>query len=186
MLVRVKLDDTLPTCDQGNDNQTTVRSRNRTLVTMVRDTWETLPLCHQHPGVLIVCSFHAMHFYIVQSSCSYSMQTSSLHLSLFFFTSGHCQPHLTSSHHITLLLSTLLYFTSRLSILHHYSYPLPRPITCYTSPLIPLPYILFLATKIFCVLLCSYLSSPVLFCSALFHFVPIWSFRYYRLFLPYP
>ena len=37
----VKLDNTLPTCDQGNFNQITTRSRNRTLVTVVRDTCTT-------------------------------------------------------------------------------------------------------------------------------------------------
>ena len=38
MFGRVKLDNTLLTCDQGNLNQITARSRNRTLVTVVRDT----------------------------------------------------------------------------------------------------------------------------------------------------
>ena len=41
MLGRDKLDNTLLTCDQGNFNQITVRSRNRTLVTVVRDTCTT-------------------------------------------------------------------------------------------------------------------------------------------------
>ena len=36
MLGRVKLDNTLLTCDQGNFNQITARSRNRALVTVVR------------------------------------------------------------------------------------------------------------------------------------------------------
>ena len=38
---RVKLDNTLLTCDQGNFNQITARSRNRTLVTVVRDMCTT-------------------------------------------------------------------------------------------------------------------------------------------------
>ena len=37
-LGRVKLDNTLLTCDRGNFNQITARSRNQTLVTVVRDT----------------------------------------------------------------------------------------------------------------------------------------------------
>ena len=37
MLGRVKLDNTLLTCDQGNFNEITARGRNRTLVTVVRD-----------------------------------------------------------------------------------------------------------------------------------------------------
>ena len=42
MLGRVKLDNTLLTCDHGNFNQITARSRNRTLVTVVRDTCTTI------------------------------------------------------------------------------------------------------------------------------------------------
>ena len=38
MLGRVKLDNTLLTSDQGNFSQITARSRNRTLVTVARDT----------------------------------------------------------------------------------------------------------------------------------------------------
>ena len=38
MLGRVKLDNTLLTCDQGNFNQITARSQNQTLVIVVRDT----------------------------------------------------------------------------------------------------------------------------------------------------
>ena len=38
MLGRVKLDNPLLTCDQGNFNQITPRSRNRTLMIVVRDT----------------------------------------------------------------------------------------------------------------------------------------------------
>ena len=38
MFGRVKLDNNLLTCNQGNFNQITARSRNRTLVTVVRDT----------------------------------------------------------------------------------------------------------------------------------------------------
>ena len=38
MLGRVKLDNTLLTCDQGNFNQTTSQRRNQTVVTVVRDT----------------------------------------------------------------------------------------------------------------------------------------------------
>ena len=41
MLGRVKLDNTLLTCDQGNFNRITARSRNWTLVTTVRDTCTT-------------------------------------------------------------------------------------------------------------------------------------------------
>ena len=41
MLGRVKLDNTLLTCDQGNFNQITARSRNQTIVTVVRDTCTT-------------------------------------------------------------------------------------------------------------------------------------------------
>ena len=37
MLGRVKQDNTLLTCDQGNFSQITARSRNRTQVTVVRD-----------------------------------------------------------------------------------------------------------------------------------------------------
>ena len=37
MLGRVKLENILLTCDQGNFNQITERSKNRTLVTVVRD-----------------------------------------------------------------------------------------------------------------------------------------------------
>ena len=40
-LGRVKLDNTLLTCDEGNFNQITARSRNRTLVTVVRGTCST-------------------------------------------------------------------------------------------------------------------------------------------------
>ena len=42
MLGRVKLDNTLLTCDKGNFNQMTAQSRNRTLVTMVSDTCTTI------------------------------------------------------------------------------------------------------------------------------------------------
>ena len=38
---RVKLGNTLLTCDQGNFNQITARSWNQTLVTVVRDTCTT-------------------------------------------------------------------------------------------------------------------------------------------------
>ena len=41
MLSRVKLDNTILTCDQGNFHQKTARSRNSTLVTEVRDTCTT-------------------------------------------------------------------------------------------------------------------------------------------------
>ena len=41
MLGRVKLDNTLLTCDQDNFNQITARRQNRTLVTVVRDTCST-------------------------------------------------------------------------------------------------------------------------------------------------
>ena len=41
MLGRVKLDNTLLTCDQGNFNQITARSRALTQVTVVRDTCTT-------------------------------------------------------------------------------------------------------------------------------------------------
>ena len=38
MLGRVKLENTLLTCDKGNFNQITARSQNRSLVIVVRDT----------------------------------------------------------------------------------------------------------------------------------------------------
>ena len=41
VLGRVKLDNTLLTCDQGNFNQMIAWSRNRTLVTVVRDRCTT-------------------------------------------------------------------------------------------------------------------------------------------------
>ena len=41
MLATVKLDNSLLTCDQGNFNQITARSRKRTLVTVVGDTCTT-------------------------------------------------------------------------------------------------------------------------------------------------
>ena len=41
MVGRVKLNNTLLTCDQGNFNQRTARSRNQILVTVVRDTCTT-------------------------------------------------------------------------------------------------------------------------------------------------
>ena len=41
MLGRDKVDDTFLTCDQGNFNQITARSRNRTLITVVRGTCTT-------------------------------------------------------------------------------------------------------------------------------------------------
>ena len=41
MLGKDKLDNTLFTCDQGYFNQITTRSRNLTLVTMVKDTFAT-------------------------------------------------------------------------------------------------------------------------------------------------
>ena len=41
MFGRVKLDNTLLTCDQDNFNQITAQSRNRTLVTVVRDMYTT-------------------------------------------------------------------------------------------------------------------------------------------------
>ena len=41
MLGRVKLDNTLLACDQGNFNQITAWSRNQTLVIVVRDTYTT-------------------------------------------------------------------------------------------------------------------------------------------------
>ena len=48
MLGRVKLDDTLLTCDQGNFNQITARSRNGILVTLVRHV-------HHHCGTSTPC-----------------------------------------------------------------------------------------------------------------------------------
>ena len=44
MLGRVKQDNTLLTCDQGNFSQITARSRNRTLVTKAKDTCTTTVL----------------------------------------------------------------------------------------------------------------------------------------------
>ena len=38
MLGRNKLDNTLLTCDQGNSNQITAQTQNRSLVTVVRET----------------------------------------------------------------------------------------------------------------------------------------------------
>ena len=43
MLGRVKLDNTLLTCDKGNFNHIPAQSRNRTLVTAVRDTCTCTP-----------------------------------------------------------------------------------------------------------------------------------------------
>ena len=43
MLGRIKLGNTLLTCGQGNFNQTTARTRSRTLITVVRDTVGALP-----------------------------------------------------------------------------------------------------------------------------------------------
>ena len=49
MLGRVKLDNTLLTCNQGNFNQITVWSQNQTLVAVVRNTCTTtVPPAHQH------------------------------------------------------------------------------------------------------------------------------------------
>ena len=49
MLGRVKLDNTRLTCDQGNFNQVTARSRNRIPVTVVRGTCTTTaPLAAPH------------------------------------------------------------------------------------------------------------------------------------------
>ena len=50
MLGRVELDNTLLTCDQGNFNQIATWSRDRTLITVVRDTCTTT-VPHQHPSV---------------------------------------------------------------------------------------------------------------------------------------
>ena len=50
MLGRVKLDNTLVKCDQGNFNQITARSWNQTLVTVVRDTCTTTVREEQHAG----------------------------------------------------------------------------------------------------------------------------------------
>ena len=41
MLGRVKLDNTLLTCDKGNFHQITARTRNRSLVTVVRNKCTT-------------------------------------------------------------------------------------------------------------------------------------------------
>ena len=41
MFGRVKLDNTVVACDQGNFNQITARGRNRTRVTVVRDKCTT-------------------------------------------------------------------------------------------------------------------------------------------------
>ena len=50
MLGRVKVDNTFLTCDKGNFNQITARSRNRARVTVVRDTCTAIvspvSLCH--------------------------------------------------------------------------------------------------------------------------------------------
>ena len=57
MLGRVKLDNTLLTCDKGNFNQITARSRNRTLITMVRGTCTTTlppaPLLMSKPKTIL-------------------------------------------------------------------------------------------------------------------------------------
>ena len=50
MLGRVKLDNTLLTCDWGNYNHITAWSWNWTQVTMVSNA---LPLCHQYPKFLL-------------------------------------------------------------------------------------------------------------------------------------
>ena len=54
MLGRDELDSTLLTCDQGNFNQITTRSRNRTLVTVVIGTCTTTvpPTPHGTSSVL--------------------------------------------------------------------------------------------------------------------------------------
>ena len=43
MLGRVKLDNTLLTCDPGNFNQRTARNRDRTMVTVVKGGTTTVP-----------------------------------------------------------------------------------------------------------------------------------------------
>ena len=68
MLGRVKLDITLLTCDQGNFNQISARSRNRTLVTVVRGTCTTtvppalviVEILNEYDGPRFYC--HHYHF----------------------------------------------------------------------------------------------------------------------------
>ena len=57
MIGRGKLDNTLLTCDQGNFNQITAQSRNRTLVTVMRDTSTTTvpPGPYKYPASLSEC-----------------------------------------------------------------------------------------------------------------------------------
>ena len=55
MFGRVKLDNTLLTCDQGNFNQITTRSRNRTLVTVVRHV-------HYHCATSTTTKYHRLTF----------------------------------------------------------------------------------------------------------------------------
>ena len=69
MLGRDKLDNTLLTCDQGNFNQIIPRSRNRTLITVVRDTCTTTV-----PPVVIFSQItdlnpFTMYFSILQNRC---------------------------------------------------------------------------------------------------------------------
>ena len=60
MLGRAKLDNTLLTCDQSNFNQITARCRNRTLVTVVRDTSTTTvpPARRKSKQFINSCSVH--------------------------------------------------------------------------------------------------------------------------------
>ena len=53
MLGRFKLDNALLTCDQGNFNLITARSRNRTLVTVVRGTCTTTVPPATHKLVIV-------------------------------------------------------------------------------------------------------------------------------------
>ena len=64
MLGRVKLDNTLLTRDQGNFNQITARIRNRTLVTVVRDTCTTAVSLAPTENLL-------SHNKVTQSECFY-------------------------------------------------------------------------------------------------------------------
>ena len=63
---RVKLDNTLLTCNQGNFNQITARRQNRTLFTAVRDTCTIAvppvpPHKHQHlPLTVLLAGLKSM------------------------------------------------------------------------------------------------------------------------------
>ena len=69
MLGGYKLDNILFTCEQGNLNQITARSRNPTLVTVVRDTCTTtVPLAPHKETKIIIASGNLDADYITDAS----------------------------------------------------------------------------------------------------------------------